>query len=152
MNDDLFEIDMNTRISDDFVVENVIDSDDPFGINDIMKTSIGSGELDDNWLFEMANIHSKDTGLKTSLHAMYNGANEGFSHGPRVKVSTNQHGRIPIQLKPTVKLSVEKNLRKEDKDIINDAISYISSNLDLFLDHWNGKITDFELISRLRQR
>ena len=108
--------------------------------------------INNEFLFEMANIHPSDTGLKTSLHAMYNGKAEGLQHGPRVKVTTMKHGRLPIQLIPEVKLAVEKSLKQEDKDIVTEATSYISSNLQLFLDHWDGKITDYELISRLRQK
>jgi len=121
------------------------------------RVKVGSGDIitvrdfmvKEGFLFEMANIHPKDTGLETSLHAMYNGAAEGLPHGPRVKVSTKGHGRVPIQLKPDVKLAVEKNLKKEDKDIVNAAISYISSNLTLFQDHWDGNITDKELLNSL---
>lgn len=105
--------------------------------------------LENEYLFEMANVHPNVSGLKTSLHALGNGAAMGLPHGPRVKVTTNQHGMVPIQLRPEVKLAVTKSLRKEDTDIINVAISYISSNLQLFLDHWDGKIDDKELLNSL---
>ena len=132
-------------------------------VNEQMNPVLENEEVDDIWdapidesftedseyIFEMANIHPNDTGLKTSLHAMYNGKAENLPHGPRVKVVTMQHGRVPIQLKPEVKLAVEKNLIKEDADIIKMAISYISSNLQMFLDHWDGKITDKELLNKL---
>ena len=104
---------------------------------------------DEDYFFAMVTIHPNDTGLKTLLHAWGGSASKGLPSGPIVKVSTNQHGRLPIQLKPEVKLAVQKNLKKEDEDIVNNAISYISANLEVFLKHWDGEITDMELLNIL---
>jgi hypothetical protein len=105
--------------------------------------------LGEDYFFEMANISPEDSGLKTALHVWYGYASKKLPHGPRVKVTTINHGRLPIQLTPEVTLAVTKKLKKEDQVIVDTAIVYVASNVKLFLDHWNGDITDKELLTSL---
>jgi hypothetical protein len=62
-------------------------------------------------LYEAANIHPKDTGLKTSIFSLHNGKEENLLYEPRVDVTTLHRGRLPIQLMPKVRLAVNENLR-----------------------------------------
>lgn len=105
-------------------------------------------------LYEMANIQPSRTGISSVLYATFNGKNEGFKRGARVKVRTNS-GLIPIQLEPNVKIPPNvdiSKLKNEDIIKIKEAVNYIASNIDLFLKHWNGEIDDADLILELEKR
>lgn len=113
-----------------------------------------SFKLVEKELYEMANIQPNRTGISSVLYATFNGKNEGFKYGARVKVRTN-FGLIPIQLEPSVKIPPNvdiSKLKNEDIIKIKEATNYIASNIDLFLKHWNGEIDDADLILELEKR
>lgn len=105
----------------------------------------------ENQLFEMANIHPEESGIKPMLYSTFNGKNK-FKHGPRVKVETINLGLVSILL-PDITLDKKYNIKtieNEDKRLINEAIKYIKKNLNVFMNHWNGQIRDDELHDILR--
>lgn len=105
-------------------------------------------------LYEMANPHPQDTGLPSMLQSLYDGEHR-VSHGPRVKVETPNFGLVPIAInKKNGKVELpesmkHKDFQKEDNKCINAAIKYIEQNKELFLKHWNGEITDKQLLNEL---
>ena len=101
-------------------------------------------------LFEMANIHPDESGIQSMLYATFDGAHEPhIPHWARVKVRTKNKGLFPILLDPIVQ-PLNKNgeydsLKAEDKELVDEAIEYIKKYRNVFLDHWNGKLKDYEL-------
>lgn len=97
-------------------------------------------------LYEMANIHPEVTGIKAMLYSTFDGAHK-YKHGPRVKVETKNYGLVPVLL-PNVTISkryMSKDIKNEDKKLLQDAIRYIKDNVNVFLAHWNGQIRDDQL-------
>lgn len=104
-------------------------------------------------LFEMANIHPEETGIKAMLYSTFNGKSK-FKHGPRVKIETKNYGLISILL-PDLSLDKKYNLKtmqNEDRKIINQAIKYLKGKENIFLAHWNGQIRDDQLHDILKNR
>lgn len=99
-------------------------------------------------LFKTANLHPKDTGLSSELYALYNGKFEIKQDEAIVKVNTTR-GLLPIEVGSRVLLSVNMRLKEDDQKRINEAIYYIKKHKQIFLDHWEGKITDKELMDKL---
>lgn len=106
---------------------------------------------DEELLYEMANVDPQDSGLPSELQSLAKGKTR-VAHGPRVKVYTPNFGFIPIALGDKVELPnsmKHKDFQKEDMKNIKAAIKYIEQNKELFLKHWNGEITDKELLNTL---
>ena len=105
--------------------------------------------IENEKLEEMANIQPRTTKLHGVLYSTCNGANEGYPHGPRVKIKTKNAGRFPIILKPSVKPvtadGLYKNLQNEDKLIVDEAVDYVKAHQKELLAHWDGIIGDEQL-------
>lgn len=120
-------------------------------MKDINEAMRNLKENEKELLWEMANPHPNDTGLPSMLQSLYDGKHR-VSHAARVKVDTPNFGLVPIQIDPEVKLPKSmqhKNFQNQDLKNIDAAIEYIKMNRDLFMKHWNGEITDKELLNSL---
>ena len=109
--------------------------------------------LNEELLWEMANIQPRVTGLKSQLYATFDGKSL-VSHGPRVKVRTTNYPKgFPIiidrklnKVYPLNKNGEYNKLNSKDKNSIDEALSYIEKHKEEFLVHWNALIGDGQLI------
>lgn len=108
--------------------------------------------LENEKLYEMANLQPRTTGLKYQLYATFNGAYEGFQNELRVKVKTINADRFSIiidkdndKVYPDDKGGKYKRLEQEDKDIVDEATKYVKKHIKDFKAHWDGKIGDEQL-------
>lgn len=109
-------------------------------------------------LFEMSNIDPAESGLKTKIHLLSNGANEGLPHWARVKVVLSNKVWFPIKVndegdvEPLTKDGAYSKLDSTDKKIVDDAIEYIKRNKDIIMAYWYGKFPEYILHDILRNR
>lgn len=99
-------------------------------------------------LYEMANIHPKESHIRASLYSTYNGKNTYKMQGPRVKVQLKNKQWFPVLLDPVEPFNKHKKydrLKSEDKSLVDEAIRYIKKYEQVFLAHWNGQIRDSQL-------
>ena len=102
-----------------------------------------------NWLFEMANLFPKDTGLS---RAIFVSENIGLRHGPRIKVSSVSGGKMVIQnatvvgILPKPRIIIGK-LDLKDKQSI---FEWIKINTPLLINLWNRQITQKEFIEQFK--
>ena len=107
--------------------------------------------MNNNELYEMANIQPNRTGIKAVLYSKYDGVNTENNTVPKIIAKINNES-FSIKLKP---VKIETNTTKLPIDVIykiNEILEYINRNEDLFIEHWNGKIDDVELILALESR
>ena len=120
-------------------------------MKNLNKSKLEDEILNEELLWEMANIHPIESGLPSELQSLAKGKDR-VSHAARVKVMTPNFGWVSIQIEPEVKLPSSmqhKNFQNQDLKNIDAAIEYIKMNRDLFMKHWNGEITDKELLNSL---
>lgn len=109
-------------------------------------------------LYEMSSITTRESGLKTKLNLIQNGANRGYQHWARVKVTLSNKQLFPIEVnengevKPLDKDGVYTKLDKTDKDIVNDAIPYIKEHIDIIMAYWKGLFEEDDLHDILNNR
>ena len=107
-------------------------------------------------LYEMSNISEKESGLKTKLHIIQNGANRGYQHWARVKVDLDNGEGFPIkfnnkgEIEPINKDGQYNKLSKNNKDIVNNACKYIQENIEILNAYWEGKFEEEDLHDILR--
>lgn len=121
-------------------------------MKNLNKSKLEDEILNEELLWEMANIHPIESGLPSELQSLAKGKDR-VSHAARVKVMTPNFGWVSIQIEPEVKLPSSmqhKDFQKEDLKNINAAIKYIKKYKEVFLAHWNGEIEDSELHDVLR--
>lgn len=126
-------------------------------INKAMKNLKGfKNKLEEDLLYEMANIQPRTTGLKAQLYATFDGKSL-VSHGPRVKVRTADYPKgfpIIIDRKLNKVYPLNKNGEYDklgkDKVLIDEAIKYVENHKEEFIAHWNALIGDEQLRRVLR--
>lgn len=99
-------------------------------------------------LYEMANIHPKESHIRATLYSTYNGKDTYKMHGPRVKVELTDKSRFPVLLNPVEPYNKHKKydkLKSEDKSLVDEALEYIKKYEYVFLAHCNGEIIDYQL-------
>ena len=107
--------------------------------------------LDEDMLFEMANISPKDSGVRYPMWVDSVGENRNNMHTlPRLKVQYKGQ-KIPVLLsdEPQIPESVQDVLGFSSFKDFNQVKEFIKQNKDLLLKHWNGKVTDKELLNTL---
>lgn len=106
------------------------------------------------YLFEMANIRSKITGIKPMLYATFDGKHrDDIPHWARVKVELSKKKNRKIDFHFVTLDPVEaynkhgeyNKLSQTDKKLVDEAVEYIKNHKDIFLAHWNGLIYDDQL-------
>lgn len=103
----------------------------------------------DDYIFEMANLVPKRTGLKVNIWSDHNGVERKIPHGARIKIGNRDYSvSVTIEKEPKiVAISTELKRKKkgssEWKDI-EEGISYVARNYDLFLKHFNDTTDDFD--------
>lgn len=104
-------------------------------------------------LFEMANVQPNETGLEMSIYVSERP--EGAKHGPRIKVSKkygktsdlfsisfNKNGKIEV---------VHSDIGEIKPKDVKKAKEFISLNLDVLLDLWYDRISQYEAIGRFKK-
>ena len=92
--------------------------------------------------FCMTNINRKESNLSENIWVDSAGIHTNVPHStPRFKL-LKDNSYIPFSL-----TSEPENLVKNDKTTLpKDVKQFIVDNLDIFLKHWNGQITDTQLL------
>lgn len=109
-------------------------------------------------LYEMSNIDPSESGLKTKLHLMPNGASSGMKHWARVKVVLSDKSLFPIKVndngdvEPVNKDGAYDRLDSTDKRLVDDAAEYTRINKDIIMAYWYGKFPEYILHDILRGR
>lgn len=107
----------------------------------------------EKFLFEMANLSSKSTGIERVVIWASQAQDGAKRHGPRVKVSANLTARanpddlfvLSIQDSPVI-LAGESEL---PADTLEDVKAWVSQNKDALLSYWRGDVTTDEFIDLL---
>lgn len=107
----------------------------------------------EKFLFEMANLSSKSTGIERVVIWASQAQDGAKRHGPRVKVSANLTARanpddlfvLSIQDSPVI-LAGESEL---PADTLEDVKAWVSQNKDVLLSYWRGDVTTDEFIELL---
>ena len=84
---------------------------------------------------------------------MNDGISSIWAPEPKAKVQLRNAETLTILLEPEIKpLNADeyKTLELEDKKIVDDAINYISDNIDIVLKYWNGEFEEYELHNKLK--
>lgn len=107
--------------------------------------------LDEDMLFEMANMTPQETGLPYKI--WFDGGAEvrKVPHStPRVKIRY-EGSWIPITISdsPEIPKSVLKNSRIKDVPKLQDVKDFIIKYKDILLKHWQGELSDFQLMSTI---
>lgn len=101
-------------------------------------------------LFEMANIQPWESGLKSEINVLFNGKKTS-GHQARVKVLLSDNATwfpVPVFKEPNKRLY--NKLKQDDKLRVDEVIKYVTKHGELFQQHWNGDITDYELFTALK--
>lgn len=112
--------------------------------------------VNEDSLFEMANLSPKRTGLKVTIWSDNDGISRNLKHNyPRVKIGKNKDWVVvSIERNPKI-LSKSSNIKKSEMDHIKDGIDYVGRNHDIFLKHFmsnNEEFDDQDLMNALRER
>lgn len=112
--------------------------------------------INEETLFEMANLSPKRTGLKVTIWSDNDGKIRNLPHNiPRVKVGRNDYWVvISIEGDPVIKAQ-SSNIKKSEMSQIMEGIEYVSRNFDIFLKHFNSSNEEFDdqdLVDALRER
>ena len=112
--------------------------------------------MQDDILFEMANIQKKITGLPVNLWVDEHGVSRNNEHNlPRLKFQANKSDKvngegIPISISANPEILVA-NAHTELSDAeINMIKVFIINHLELFLEHWLQEIDTDELKEKLK--
>lgn len=107
--------------------------------------------LNEDQLWEMANIDQQDTGLAVMVYVSPKNAN----HGPRIKFMNSYSNGYDSKLvlpmtiddKPIIPISFNRKIKQRD---INDIKNWIILNKDILLDYWYSKITTKQMINSIK--
>ena len=104
--------------------------------------------LDEDLLFEMANVSTKDTKLPYELWIDSYVSDIEAKNIPRIKVNVDGD-LIPVSISdnPKVLVSGKDNFRGK-----SEIIKYIKKYLDVFIKHWNKELTDKEALNLLGEK
>ena len=110
------------------------------------------GGEDSDFLFEMANISQKRTGLPMIIWI----SEKRSSHGPRIKVQKgywdkikdNEWFYISVSDNPKIVAGDQGEISNKDVKLVED---FIKLNLDLTLRYWNKEILTDELLDELKE-
>lgn len=108
-------------------------------------------------LYEMSNISTRESGLKTKLHIIQNGKSRGLQHWIRVKVELSDKTLFPIKVNNKEVLPINTKgefdrLDNTDKTIVNKAIEYVKKNKELIIAYWKGQFEEEDLHDILNGR
>lgn len=126
-------------------------------LNETMK-NLREQKLEEELLFEMSSILTKESGLKTKLNLIQNGANRGMRHWARVKVVLNNGNMFPVkvnekgEIEPFNNSGQYKKLTQGEKELVKEAIKYIKENVKLIMAYWNGLFEEDDLHNILQGR
>lgn len=107
--------------------------------------------LDEDMLFEMANMTPQETGLPYKIWFDSGPSARNVPHSiPRVKIQY-EGSWIPITISdsPEIPTSVLKNSRIKDVPKIQEVKDFIIKYKDILLKHWQGEFSDFQLMSAI---
>lgn len=107
--------------------------------------------LDEDMLFEMANMTPQETGLPYKIWFDSGSSARNLPHSiPRVKIQY-EGSWIPITISdsPEIPTSVLKNSRIKDVPKIQEVKDFIIKYKDILLKHWQGEFSDFQLMSAI---
>lgn len=105
--------------------------------------------LDEDLLFEMANVSTEDTKLPYELWIDSAGSERNVNHNsPRIKVNVDGD-MIPVSISdnPKVLVSGKDNFKGK-----SEITKYIKKYLDVFIKHWNKELTDKEALNLLGEK
>ena len=104
--------------------------------------------LDEDLLFEMANVSTKDTKLPYELWIDSYVSDIEAKNIPRIKVNVDGD-LIPVSISdnPKVLVSGKDNFRGK-----SEIIKYIKKYLDVFIKHWNKELADKEALNLLGEK
>lgn len=109
-------------------------------LDELIQTIELDTHIDPDYLFEMANIREKDSGLPMTMFVSSKQYVSG-RHGPRLKVSNLRH-KFSADDNFVVILSKEPILGKNAKykeSELNNLVDWIKLNLDVLLKYWNDE-------------
>lgn len=114
-------------------------------------------ELDEDLLFEMANIVKSKSGLDVDIWSEHRGAERNTKHSlPRIKLSKNEMSIVTTISKSPEILSTSKGLGKDKaKREFSKGVKYVGDNYDIFEKHYmdtDDSFDDEALFSALRNR
>lgn len=113
--------------------------------------------VSDDYIYGMANLVPKQTGLSADIWADHKGVLRAKSDvTPRVKISVNDDEiSISIEKNPVILAGRFNQYKKSVQNAMKDAIKYVGRNYDLFLRHYNDvsdEFTDRQLEDALIER
>ena len=126
-------------------------------LNEAMK-NLREQKLEEELLFEMSSILTKESGLKTKLNLIQNGANRGMRHWARVKVVLNNGNMFPVkvnekgEIEPFNNSGQYKKLTQGEKELVKEAIKNIKEKVKLKKAYWNGLFEEDDLHNILQGR
>ena len=109
--------------------------------------------LDEDLLYEMANISHEDTGLSADIWADSEGKERNVSHrdSPRVKIKKNRK-MIPITIEEHPKVVAHTMSKKQKEKVYRnykDVFTFVGKYYKIFLKHYNKEINDRQLFKEL---
>ena len=119
-----------------------------------MKLYVKSTE----YIFGMANLTPKRTGLPVDIWSDHNGVSRKVSHKhtPRIKVGKQGQFEISITIEPDPKIKAKSaSITQSQLRDCQPAIDYVGRNSDVFLKHYmdtKDEFDDDDLKAVLRQR
>ena len=113
--------------------------------------------LKKDYIFGMANLSTKRSGLGVKIWSEEGGLHRNTSHNntPRVKVGNNQELSISIESNPKILAGNLSKFKHSEQVLFFGAIEYVGRNYDIFLLHYNSKDEEFDdndLFNELRNR
>lgn len=110
-------------------------------------------DLNEEYLFEMANIEKEDTGLPYNIWIDSLGKDRKGKHNdPRIKIQIKEDNLLPIDVTddPQVPEGVLKVLGDEFIKKFAKVKNYIKAYKEVFLAHYNKEISDAQATSLLK--
>lgn len=113
-------------------------------------------QLNEDMLFEMANIVKSKSGLDVDIWSEHRGVERNVPHNlPRIKLSTSD-ASIVISIEPQPELLALSNINEKNaKRVFSKGIKYVGDNYDLFKKHYmdlDDSFDDEMLFAALRER
>jgi len=108
----------------------------------------------EDFLFEMANLFQKDTGLPMIIWADVN--RRGKHNSPRIKVSTSHSANVhegelvPVLLSEKPRILPRSKQGAIPPDDLKEVGRFISLNKEILMQYWNGTISTSEFVSNLK--